>query len=120
MYVEKKKKRRMKCEDGFSSYVWRGLHAKGCARIKHGRKLCVASTCNKASGVLFQIIVSPKFTVGFVSNLKQFLFRRCRRFSPNFSIIGFAVRELHLLEFEGVEIVYFFLQSKQMMFSPKA
>jgi hypothetical protein len=34
---------------------------------------------------------------------------RCKRFSPNFSIIGFAVRELHLLEVEGVEIVYFFL-----------
>jgi hypothetical protein len=30
------------------------------------------------------------------------MFRRCRRFSPNFSIIGFAVRELHLLEVEGV------------------
>jgi hypothetical protein len=40
-----------------------------------------------------------------VSNLKQFLFRRCRGFSPNFSIIGFAVRELQLPEVEGVEIV---------------
>jgi hypothetical protein len=51
---------------------------------------------------LFQIVVPPKSTVGFVSNLKQSLFRRCRRFSPNFSIIGFVVRELHLLEVEGV------------------
>jgi hypothetical protein len=30
------------------------------------------------------------------------LFRRCRRFSPNFSIIGFVVRELRLPEVEGV------------------
>jgi hypothetical protein len=37
-----------------------------------------------------------------VTNLKQFLFRRCRRFSPNFNIIGFVVRELHLPEVEGV------------------
>jgi hypothetical protein len=40
--------------------------------------------------------------VGFVSNLKQFMFGRCRRFFPNFSIIGFAVRELHLSEVKGV------------------
>jgi hypothetical protein len=37
-----------------------------------------------------------------VLNLNLFLFRRCKRFSSNFSIIGFAVRELHLLEVEGV------------------
>jgi hypothetical protein len=37
------------------------------------------------------------------------MFGRCRRFSPKFSIIGFAVRELHLPEVEGFEIVYFFL-----------
>jgi hypothetical protein len=37
-----------------------------------------------------------------MSNLKRFLFRRCKKFSPNFSIIEFAVRELHLLEIEGV------------------
>jgi hypothetical protein len=30
------------------------------------------------------------------------LFRRCKRFSLNFSIIGLAVRELHLLRIEGV------------------
>jgi hypothetical protein len=29
VYVEKKKKRRMKCEEGFSSYVWRNVHEKG-------------------------------------------------------------------------------------------
>jgi hypothetical protein len=58
---------------------------------------------------LFQIVVPPKSIVGFVSNLKKLLFRRCRRFSPNFIIIGFVVRELHLPEVEGVEIVYFFL-----------
>ncbi len=66
------KKRRMKCEEGFSSYVWRGVHAKGCVRIKHGRKLCVASTCSKASGFLVQLVVPLKSIVGFVSNLNQF------------------------------------------------
>jgi hypothetical protein len=30
------------------------------------------------------------------------LFRRCKRFSPNFSIIDLAVRELHLPGVEGV------------------
>ncbi len=43
-----------------------------CARIKHGRKLSVASTCGKASGFLVQLVVLPKSTVGFVSNLNQF------------------------------------------------
>jgi hypothetical protein len=51
---------------------------------------------------LSQIVVPPKSTVGFVSNLKKFMFRRRKRFSPKFSIIGFVVRELHLLEIEGV------------------
>jgi hypothetical protein len=43
-----------------------------CARIKHGRKLWVASTCNKASGCFVQLVVPPKSTVRFVSNLNQF------------------------------------------------
>jgi hypothetical protein len=64
---------------------------------------------DKASGVLFQIVVPPKSIIGFVSNLKKFMFRRCKRFFPNFSIVGFDVRELHLPEVEGFEIVYFFL-----------
>jgi hypothetical protein len=42
---------------------------KVCARIKHGRKLCVANMCNKASGFLVQLVVPPKFIVGFVSKL---------------------------------------------------
>jgi hypothetical protein len=37
-----------------------------------------------------------------VSNLNRFLFKRCKRFSQNFSIIGLAVRELHLPGVEGV------------------
>jgi len=37
-----------------------------------------------------------------VLNLKRFLFRRCKRFSSNFSIIGLAVKELHLPGAEGV------------------
>jgi hypothetical protein len=43
-----------------------------CARIKHGRKLCVANTCSKASGFFVQLVVPPKSIVGFVSNLNQF------------------------------------------------
>ncbi len=42
---------------------------KVCARIKHGKKLCVTSTCSKASRFLVQLVVPPKSTVGFVSNL---------------------------------------------------
>jgi hypothetical protein len=42
---------------------------KVCARIKYGRKLCVTSTCKKASGFLVQLVVSSKSIVGFVSNL---------------------------------------------------
>ncbi len=45
---------------------------KVCARIKHGRKLCVINTCSKASGFLVQLVVPLKSTVGFVSNLNQF------------------------------------------------
>jgi hypothetical protein len=48
---------------------------KVCVRIKHGRKLCVTSTCSKAFGFLFKLVVPLKSTVGFVSNLDQFLFR---------------------------------------------
>jgi hypothetical protein len=44
---------------------------KVCATIKHGRRLCVASTCTKTSGFFVQLIVPPKSTVGFVSNLNQ-------------------------------------------------
>ncbi len=68
---------------------------KVCARIKHGRKMCVASTYSKASKFFVQLVIPPKSTVGFVSNLHRFKFGRCKRFSPNFCIIGFAVRELH-------------------------
>jgi hypothetical protein len=41
-----------------------------------------------------------------VSNLNQINFEWCRRFSPNFSIIEFAVRELHWLEVEGVVVEF--------------
>jgi hypothetical protein len=44
--------------------------------------------------------------MGFVSNFKKFLFRRCRRFSPNFNIIGLVVKELHLPEVEGVIVEF--------------
>ncbi len=45
---------------------------KVCVRIKHGRKLCVASTYNKAFEFFVQLVVPPKSTVGFVSNLNYF------------------------------------------------
>jgi hypothetical protein len=41
-----------------------------------------------------------------VPNLNQFYFKRCRSFSPNFSIIEFAIRELHWLEEEGVVVEF--------------
>jgi hypothetical protein len=44
--------------------------------------------------------------MGFVSNFNQFLFRRCRRFFLNFSIISLVVRELHLPEMEGVVVEF--------------
>ncbi len=49
------------CEEVFMEKV--------CVRIKQGRKLCVASTCSKASGFLVQLVVPLKSTIGFVSNL---------------------------------------------------
>ncbi len=36
------------------------------------RSCVVASTCSKASGFLVQLVVPPRSTVGFVSNLNQF------------------------------------------------
>jgi hypothetical protein len=33
---------------------------------------CVASACGKASGLLVQLVVSLKSTVGFVSNINKF------------------------------------------------
>jgi hypothetical protein len=93
---------------------------KVCAKIKHGRKLCVTSICSKASGFLFQLVIPPKFIVGFVPNLNQFLFMRCGRFSPNFSIIGVAIKELHLLEVEGVELSIFPLNLSKIISSSKA
>jgi hypothetical protein len=44
---------------------------KVCVKIKHGRKLCVTSTCSKTSRFLVQLVVLPK-SVGFVSTLNQF------------------------------------------------
>jgi hypothetical protein len=41
-----------------------------------------------------------------MSNLNQFQFKRCRRFSQNFIFIGFAIRELHLPEVEGVVVEF--------------
>jgi hypothetical protein len=52
-----------------------------------------------------------------VSNLISFYFERCRRFSPNFSIIGFAIRELHWLEVEGVVVEFMEIQLLDFCFN---
>jgi hypothetical protein len=51
VYVGKKKERRVKCKKKISSCVERCLW-EGCEKMKHGRKLCVASNCSEASGLL--------------------------------------------------------------------
>ncbi len=64
----KERKRRRKCEEEFLVLMCGEVFMeKVCARIKHGKKFCVTSTCNKASGILVQLVVPPKSTVGFVS-----------------------------------------------------
>jgi hypothetical protein len=69
----KKRKRRRRCEEIFLVLMCGEVFMeKVCARIKHGRKLCVTSTCSKGSGFLVQLVVPPKSTVGFVSKLNQF------------------------------------------------
>ncbi len=52
-----------------------------------------------------------------MSKLDQFYFARCKSSSQKFSIIGFVVKELHLLKIEEVECCFFFPQSKQVVFS---
>jgi len=64
----KEGKRRRKCEEECLILMCGEVFVeKECARIKHGRKLCVTGICSKASGILVQLVVPPKFTVGFVS-----------------------------------------------------
>ena len=46
-----------------------GVHGKVMEKMKHGMELCVASASGKASGLLVQLVVSLKSTIGFVSNL---------------------------------------------------
>jgi len=66
----KERKRRRKCEEECLVLMCGEVFMeKECARIKHGRKLCVTSTCSKTSGILVQLVVPPKSTVGFVSKL---------------------------------------------------
>ncbi len=69
----KKRKGRRKCEEECLVLLCGEVFTeKECARIKHGRKLCVTSICSKASGFFVQLIVPPKSTIGFVSKLNQF------------------------------------------------
>jgi len=70
---KERKRRRRKCEEECLVLMCGEVFMeKECARIKHGRKLCVTSTCSKASGILVQLVVPPKSTVGFMSKLNQF------------------------------------------------
>ncbi len=86
------------CEKNINSCVWKGVvHEKYVCK-----KYAWKDFHDKAYGVLFQIVAPPKSTVGFGSNLKLFLFRRCRRFFLNFSIISLVIKELHLPGIEGV------------------
>ncbi len=61
--------KKKKCEGEFFLVLMCGevFMEKVCARIKYGRKLCVINTCSKAFGILVQLVVSLKSTVGFVS-----------------------------------------------------
>ncbi len=64
----KERKMRRKCEEEFLVLMCGEVFMeKECARIKHGRELRVTSTCSKASGILVQLVVPPKSTIGFVS-----------------------------------------------------
>jgi hypothetical protein len=66
--MKKIRKRRRRCEEKILVLMCGEVFMeKVCARIKHGQKLCVTSTCNKASGFLVQLVVPPKSIVGFVS-----------------------------------------------------
>jgi hypothetical protein len=56
-----------KCEERFSSYVWRGVHGKGVCKNQTWKEV----VCSKASGFLVQLVVPLKSTVGFVSKLNQ-------------------------------------------------
>ncbi len=69
----KERKRRMKCEEGFLVHMCAEVFMeKVCARIKHGRKLCVANTYSKTSGFSVQLVILPKSIIGFVSKLNEF------------------------------------------------
>jgi hypothetical protein len=58
-----KERKRRKCEGEFLVLMCGEVFMeKVCVRIKHERKLCVISTCSKASGFLVQLIVPPKST----------------------------------------------------------
>ncbi len=72
VYVEKKKRGEWNVKKDLVLMCGEVFMEKVCAKIKHGRKLCVASTCSKASRFLVQLVVLPKSTVGFMSNLNQF------------------------------------------------
>jgi hypothetical protein len=63
-----KERKRKRCEEKILVLMCGEVFMeKVCARIKHGRKLCVTNTCSKASEFLIQLVVPPKSIVGFVS-----------------------------------------------------
>jgi hypothetical protein len=72
VYVEKKKKKGRSVRKDLVLMCGEVFMERVCARIKHGRRLCVTNTCSKTSGFLVQLVVPPKSTVGFVSKLNQY------------------------------------------------
>jgi hypothetical protein len=63
-----KERKKRRCEEEFLILMCGEVFMKNvCVRIKHERKLCVTSTCSKASRFLVQLVVHLKSTVGFVS-----------------------------------------------------
>ncbi len=85
------------CEEKISSYVWK------C--VVHEKDVCKKEVWkdfhDKAFGVLFQIVVPPKSIVGFVLNLKQLFFRKCRRFFSKFQHHWFGCKGITLAGSRG-------------------
>ncbi len=68
MYVGRKERGGGSVKDNFLVLMCGEVFMeKMCSRIKYGKKLCVTSTCSKASRFFVQLVVPPKSTVGFVS-----------------------------------------------------
>jgi hypothetical protein len=71
--IWREKKKRMKCEEGFLVLMCGKVFVKkGVQESSMEGNCVVASICSKTSGFFVQLVVLPKSTFGFVSNLNQF------------------------------------------------